>query len=203
MTKVIQSASDEEIVEAIRKGDKLEVSVSQLYHKHFNMVSNFIRTNSGNNEDAEDFFQEAVVVFIDLVRKDKFRGDSSIKTFLYAISRNLWYNELKKRSRAVFRETEYYENTEKETKAIQGSITENEVRRQVLTFLDNLGDNCKKILVLFYYEEKSMRDIFREMNYESEQVARNMKYKCMKKLHELLDHNSNVKQSFKNLLEHG
>ena len=203
MTKVIQSTSDEEIVEAIRKGEKLEVFVSQLYDKYFNMISNFIRTNSGNNEDAEDFFQETIVVFIDLVQKDRFRGDSSIKTFLYAISKNLWLNELKKRNRAVFRETEYYENTEKDTKAIHAGISENEVRRQVLTFLDKLGENCKKILVLFYYEEKSMRDIFREMNYESEQVARNMKYKCMKKLHELLDHNSQIKQSFKNLLGYG
>lgn len=203
MTKVIQSTSDEEIVEAIRKDEKLEIFVSQLYDKYFNMISNFIRTNTGNNEDAEDLFQETIVVFIDLVRKDRFRGDSSIKTFLYAISKNLWLNELKKRNRAVFRETEYYENSEKETKAIQSGLSENEVRRQVLSFLDKLGGNCKKILILFYYEEKSMRDIFQEMNYESEQVARNMKYKCMKKLHELLDHNSHIKQSFKNLLVHG
>jgi len=203
MTKVIHGTSDEEIIEAINKGEKLEVFVRQLYEKYFNMIANFIRTNNGNNEDAEDLFQEAIVVFIDLVRTGRFRGDSSIKTFIYAISKNLWLNELKKRNRAVFRETEYYENTEKETKAVQAGVSENEARRQVLAFMDKLGGNCKKILVLFYYEEKSMRDIFREMNYESEQVARNMKYKCMKKLHELLDDNSHIKQSFKNLLVHG
>jgi DNA-directed RNA polymerase specialized sigma24 family protein len=115
----------------------------------------------------------------------------------------LWLNELKKRNRAVFRETEYHENTEKETENIKTGVSENEVRREVFSFLDKLGGNCKKILILFYYEEKSMRDIFQEMNYESEQVARNMKYKCMKKLHELLDANSHIKQSFKNLLVHG
>jgi len=203
MTKVIQRTSDGEIIEAIKNGEKLEVFVGQLYEKHFNMISNFVRTNNGNHEDAEDLFQEAIVVFIDLVRKDRFRGDSSIKTFIYAISKNLWLNELKKRNRAVFRETEYYENTEKETENIKSGVSENEVRRQVFSILDKLGDNCKKILILFYYEEKSMRDIFQEMNYESEQVARNMKYKCMKKLHELLDANSHIKQSFKNLLVHG
>ena len=203
MTKVIQGISDEEIIEAIKNEEKLEVFVGQLYEKHFNMISNFVRTNNGNHEDAEDLFQEAIVVFIDLVRKDRFRGDSSIKTFIYAISKNLWLNELKKRNRAVFRETEYYENTEKESDEIRSGVSENEVRKQVLSFLDKLGENCKKILILFYYEEKSMRDIFQEMNYESEQVARNMKYKCMKRLHELLDDNSHIKQSFKNLLVHG
>lgn len=203
MTKVIQGTSDEEIIEAIKKGEKLAAFVGQLYEKHFNMISNFVRTNNGNHEDAEDLFQEAIVVFIDLVRKDRFRGDSSIKTFIYAISKNLWLNELKKRNRAIFRETEYYENTEKESEEIRSGISENEVRKQVLSFLDKLGENCKKILILFYYEEKSMRDIFQEMNYESEQVARNMKYKCMKRLHELLDDNSHIKQSFKNLLVHG
>ncbi len=203
MTKVIQKSSDKEIIDAIKNGKKLESYIKELYRLYFNSIANFITTNSGNPEDAEDFFQEALVVFIDLVRKDKFRGDSSIKTFLYAITKNLWLNELKKRSRSVVRETEYFNNTEHETKVIQHGVNENEWRRQVLAFMDRLGDNCKKILVLFYYEEMSMKDIYKVMNYESEQVARNMKYRCMKKLHELLDENPKIRQSFKNLLIHG
>lgn len=194
------SFTDGEIIEALQGKKNLDATVRYLYRTHFDSLAHYIKTNSGSDQDAEDFFHEALVIFIELVQQGKFRGDSSIKTFLYAIMRNLWLNELKKRSRAAQRETLYYDKSEKEEKDIQSGIWQNEAKRQVLSLIEKLGENCKKILVLFYYEEMPMKEIFHAMGYESEQVARNMKYKCMKKLNELLDSNSAVKQSFKNLL---
>lgn len=195
-----QSFTDAEIIEALQGKKNLDTTVRYLYRTHFDSLAHFIKTNSGNEQDAEDFFHEALVIFIELVQQGKFRGDSSIKTFLYAILRNLWLNELKKRSRTLQRETLYYDKSEKEEKDAQSSIWQNETKKQVLGLIEKLGENCKKILVLFYYEEMPMKDIFRVMGYESEQVARNTKYKCMKKLNELLDNNTAVKQSFKNFL---
>lgn len=195
-----QSFTDAEIIEALQGKKNLDTTVRYLYRTHFDSLAHFIKTNSGNEQDAEDFFHEALVIFIELVQQGKFRGDSSIKTFLYAILRNLWLNELKKRSRTLQRETLYYDKSEKEEKDAQSGIWQNETKKQVLGLIEKLGENCKKILVLFYYEEMPMKDIFRVMGYESEQVARNTKYKCMKKLNELLDNNTAVKQSFKNFL---
>ncbi len=203
MKIVSQHLTDAEVIEAVRDRKKLEEAVRYLYRAHFDSLAHFIKTNSGSEQDAEDYFQEALVVFIELVQQGKFRGDSSIKTFLYAILRNLWLNELKRRNRALHRETQYYENNEKEEASVQTGVWQNETKKQVLSLIERLGENCKKILILFYYEELPMKDIFPLMGYESEQVARNMKYKCMKKLSELLDGNEAVKQSFKNLLVNG
>lgn len=44
-------------------------------------------------------FQEVVVAFIDLVKKDKFRGESTVKTFL--VSLNRYYNKKQGRQEAV------------------------------------------------------------------------------------------------------
>jgi len=49
-------------------------------------------------------FQETVVAFIDVVKKGKYRMEASIKTFLVSIAINIWFNELKKKERAGFRE---------------------------------------------------------------------------------------------------
>lgn len=195
-----KSFTDAEIIGALQGRKNVDAAVRYLYHTHFDSLAHFIKTNSGSEQDAEDFFHEALVVFIELIQQGKFRGDSSIKTFLYAVLRNLWLNELKKRSRLLQRETLYYDKSEKEERDIQSGIWQNEAKKQVLSLIEKLGENCKKILVLFYFEEMPMKDIFPAMGYESEQVARNMKYKCMKKLNELLDHDAAVKQSFKNLL---
>ena len=39
-----------------------------LYHEHFELLSRYILNNSGNEQDAEDIFQEVVVAFINLVQ---------------------------------------------------------------------------------------------------------------------------------------
>ncbi|MEQ9443049.1 MAG: sigma-70 family RNA polymerase sigma factor [Cyclobacteriaceae bacterium] len=194
---------DREIVEAINKDRSLETVIRYLYRTNFDSIANYIRSNSGKDEDAEDFFQEAIVVFIDIVRRGNFRGDSSIKTFLYSIARNLWRNELKRQNRALMRETNYYEQSEKEEQDIQTKLWENEMKTQLMQLLEKLGDNCRKILLLFYYENLPMKEIFQHMGYETEQVARNMKYRCMNKLKEMLNEHQEIKQSFKSLLTNG
>ena len=198
----IHSASDQEVVEAIRRERDVDATIRYLYDAHFETLSNFIRSNSGREEDAEDFFQEALVVFIRVVKQGKFRGDSSVKTFLYAIMRNLWLNELKRRNKALVRETTYYEQSEQETGRASELVQENETTNQVLAFFERLGSNCKKILMMYYYQEMSMKDIAQAMNYDSEQVARNTKYKCSKKLTALLDSNPTLKSTFRDLLMH-
>jgi DNA-directed RNA polymerase specialized sigma subunit len=69
--------------------------------------------------------------------------------------------------------------------------------------MDKLGEICKRILVYYYYENLSMKDIVLRLNYDNEQVVRNKKYKCMKDLNELLDRNSSIKNAFKELLVYG
>ena len=198
--KIIHSPSDQETVAAIERGESLDATVRQLYQDHYEVLANFIRTNNGREEDAEDFFQEALVTFIKVVKRGKFRGESSVRTFLYAILRNLWLNELKRRNKALTRETTYYEQGEKIEADTQQAVHEHETTRQVMAFFDQLGENCKKVLVMYYYQERSMKEIAQAMHYDSEQVARNTKYKCNKKLTTLLNNNPTLKATFRNLL---
>lgn len=203
MKKADNAASELHIVESIRSDSHLEPTVRLLYNNYFDSLAAYIRSNQGNDQDAEDFFQETVVVFIDAVKNNKFRGDSKIKTFLHAVMRNLWLNELKRRKRALKRETMYYESNPKIEEGVQATLRENEVKKEVAALLDKLGANCQKILRLFYYQDKSMKEIFQEMDYENEQIARNMKYKCMKKMHKLLDEHEEIREHFKSLLVNG
>ncbi|HEX8532381.1 MAG TPA: RNA polymerase sigma factor [Cytophagales bacterium] len=201
--KAGKSYSDGELIEAISRRESLERPVRYLYELHFDNLTHFIKKNKGSQQDAEDLFQELILVFIDLVQTGKFRGQSSIKTFLYAIARNLWLNELKKRERVFLRDTEYYKISPQEEEAIQAGLVKNESKKQVLSLLDGLGETCRKILVHYYYDDLSMKEIFERMDYESEQVVRNKKYKCMKQLTQMLENNSTVKNSLKDFLVHG
>jgi RNA polymerase sigma factor (sigma-70 family) len=201
--KAAKRHSDDEIIRLIRSGEALESSVSHLYAEHLDNLTHFIRKNSGNQQDAEDVFQETIMVFVDLVQRGKFRGESSIKTFLYAIARNLWLNAMKKRNRMFIRDTGSYEISDDQATDLQQAIIKSESKRAVLDFIGQLGETCKKVLISYYYEDRSMKEICEQMRYESEQVVRNQKYKCMKKLIDWIGSDPVRKNTLKELLLYG
>src|SRR6478736_7164869 len=95
--------TDSSLIQALKSGTNPDDAIRHLYRTQYRMVSAYIRQNSGTDQDAEDIFQEVILVFIDVLKKEKFRGESSVSTFLYALTRNIWLNELKKRGRSKLR----------------------------------------------------------------------------------------------------
>jgi RNA polymerase sigma factor (sigma-70 family) len=143
-----------------------------------------------------------IVNFIDLVQKDKFRGESTVKTFLFSLNRYTWLNELKRRGRAVAREENYERRQDRVEMDSSHLIADREGKAAVVKLVGELGETCRKILLLFYYENMSMREILDATEYENEQVVRNKKYKCLKQLEQMILEKPSLKETLKNLL-HG
>ena len=200
--QVVQTLADTELVSNLRSGQKMEDAVKALYKNYFESLSWYILQNSGTRQDAEDIFQEVIVTFIDLVQKDKYRGEASIKTFLFSLNRHIWLNELKKRGRAALREEKFEKGRETIDEDAGKMMAGRESSIQLRDLLDRLGENCKKILLLFYYENLSIKDILENLHYENEQVVRNKKYKCMKQLEQMIEKDPPLRQTLKNIL-HG
>ena len=67
---------------------------------------------------------------------------------------------------------------------------------------EKLGEKCKQLLMLVYYEGLSMNEIVDQMpDYQNEQVLRNKKYKCMKQLEQMMQENESLRTQFKNALK--
>ncbi|MCW3116222.1 MAG: hypothetical protein JWM28_304 [Chitinophagaceae bacterium] len=191
--------SDIELIENLRSGRMLNESVKSVYRSYFELLSRYILSNNGSLQDAEDIFQEVVVNFIDLVRKNKFRGEATIKTFLYVMNKNTWLNELKKRQRTANRELKYDRAQDDVEMDVAHFIAGREVKKEVLNMVNRLGEACKKVLLLFYYENLSIKEILENTGYENEQVVRNKKYKCLKQLEQIIGANPASMQTLKNL----
>lgn len=200
--EVIRNFPDPELVANLKAGRRMEESIKELYRNYFDGLCWYIMNNSGSRQDAEDIFQEVLVSFIELVQKDKFRGEASIKTFLFSLNRFTWLNELKRRGRALAREEKYEKAQDRVELDTSQHIAEREGKAEVLRIVGELGETCKKILLLFYYENLSMREILDRTDYETEQVVRNKKYKCLKQLEQMINANPALKQTLKNLM-HG
>ena len=195
--------SDAELIENLRSGSRLNESVKAIYRDYFETLCRYILNNTGSQQDAEDIFQEVVVNFIDLVRKNKFRGEASVKTFLYAMNKNTWLNELKKRARAVNREIKYENALDNTEMDVSHFIAGREAKNELMAIVNQLGEACKKVLLLFYYENLSMKEVLENTEYENEQVVRNKKYKCLKQLEQMINANPVAMQTLKNLFNNG
>lgn len=192
--------SDEALVAALKQNREIDKAVRFLYRQYFDPLSIYTRQNSGNEQDAEDVFQEVVVTFIEVVQQGRFRGESSVKTFLYSLNRHIWLNELKKRNRMQARNIKFEKEKEQVDAGVAPYIAGREARQQVMDIIDQLGDACRQVLLAFYYQDLPVREMLAFLPYENEQVVRNKKYKCLKKLEEMLHQNPVLANNLKTIL---
>ena len=200
--EVIRNFPDSELVTNLRTGQRMKESIKAIYRDYFESLSWYVMKNSGTREDAEDVFQEVVVSFVELVRNGQFREESSVKTFLYSMNRYTWLNELKRRGRALAREEKYEKELDRILPDTSHLVMNREEKAELRRLVEELGETCRKILHLYYYENFSMKEILDTTEYENEQVVRNKKYKCLKQLEQMINEKPVLKQTLKNLL-HG
>ena len=179
--------TDDALIAAIRGGD--ERALAHLYRLHWPMVSHFVLQNSGSEDDAQDVYQEGVMVFYEKVRDGSLELSCQIKTYLYAVCRRLWLKRLTSKSRFGVRllddeEHGPYLNTGAEDDVLAAE----EQDRRFATMseaLNSLGEPCKSLLEGFYLLDKSMQDLTAEFGYTNADNAKNQKYKCLVRLKKL------------------
>jgi RNA polymerase sigma factor (sigma-70 family) len=192
---------DATLLQALRSNANPDEAIRHLYRTQYNLTKIYIKQNSGSEEDAEDIFQEVICSFIDIVKKDKFRGESSVSTFLYALTRNTWLNELKKRDRAKIRDEKFEKQKDTTGPDVSHFIANRETNNQLMQLVNSLGETCKQILLAFYFENLAMKDILKNLAYENEQVVRNKKYKCLKQLEQMITSNPQLAKNLKSVYE--
>ena len=87
--------SDEILIESSRAGDL--AAFKALVLRHEGKVAGVVRSMLGVTPEAEDVGQEVFIRFYEAL--NKFRGDSSVGTYLTRIAINLSLNEIKRRKR--------------------------------------------------------------------------------------------------------
>jgi RNA polymerase sigma factor (sigma-70 family) len=165
---------DQKIIDLI-KSNKHDKVFATLY-KYFPVVKKMILANGGRSEDAEDIYQEALIVFYKKASAENFKLTSSINTYLYSICRFMWNDCLKKQQKKMLIDLEQQQVNETEF------ITDIETENQLMLaekIISELGVRCQEILLLFYFQSKKLKDIAVKMGYNSEQTAKNQKYKCL------------------------
>ncbi|MCG8477132.1 MAG: sigma-70 family RNA polymerase sigma factor [Cytophagales bacterium] len=161
--------------------------VNQVYKDYYPSISNFVLKNQGTPEAAQDIFQEGLIVIYRKSLQGDFHISCSFHTYLYAICKNLWYKELRKKGRYV---QEVHENTHvidaNEIYKLQEKQERYELFRRKFK---ELNEDCQKILFHFF-EKKSMKEITEIMGFKNEGYTKKRKFKCKEKLVKLIREDS-------------
>lgn len=156
-------------------------ALNYIYRHNYQAIATYIQKNSGRPEDAEDIFQDGLIALYEQVLAGRFKQQSSMSTYLFAICRNLWNKRLRKSStknESLGVETDFAEKGE----LVLDSLIASEESKTLADLLEQIGADCKKVLLLYYYERKRMKEIAELLGFAGEQVAKNKKNRCLKKL---------------------
>ncbi|OOG72394.1 RNA polymerase sigma factor [Algoriphagus sp. A40] len=200
--KLNRNLTDQEILEKIQSKSDPNQAISQLYLQHYGMLEHYILQNSGSSDDAADQIQEVMLVFVKMVKLEKYRGEASIKSFLYSICKNLWISELRKRKSTSARNEKYEVEKDQMDTDISEQISRNENLKFVMDLFEKLGEKCKQLLTLFYFEELPMKEIREKLDFSSEQVLRNKKYKCLQNLTDQVKSSPSLSENLQKALRH-
>ena len=202
MKRTLNSLTDTDLIIGIKTGNSIERAMRFIYQSHYRMMENYVINHGGDEDDAADLVQEVLVVFIEMVQKERFRGESSVKSFLYTITKNLWISELRKRETEVKHKEDFEMGQDTFEEDISQFMTYKEAQKSILVLFDSLGVGCKQVLTLFYYENLSAKEIVERTGYENEQNVRNRKYKCLKELTDLVQSSPDAFNNIKTALQH-
>jgi RNA polymerase sigma factor (sigma-70 family) len=150
----------------------------EIYESEYPKIRDYVIKNSGSSVDAQDIFQDGVVVLLEKVKTPEFQFACKVGTYLYSCCRNLWLKQLRKSNREL--NSEYYEIYDIEDVSLLEE-PENHLEK-LAPILAKLSESCLKLFQAFYYECKTWEIIAQEFGYNTINSAKNQKYKCLKKI---------------------
>jgi RNA polymerase sigma factor (sigma-70 family) len=175
------ASGDAGILDRIRMGD--EGALEDLYRGNRRAIRALIRRNGGREEDAEDILQEALVTLWERVRSGRFQLTARPGTFLFAVARNMWLRRLARARREV--KDPDIDTAHGDASPIE-LLVEQEEAEIVARAMGELGETCRKLLLLFYWEEKTMAEIAAELGMANADTVKARKYQCKRTLEALL-----------------
>ncbi|MCL6524537.1 MAG: sigma-70 family RNA polymerase sigma factor [Thermoflavifilum sp.] len=140
-----------------------------------------VKKNNGWEEDAEDIFQESLIILLERAQSPDFVLTSRLNTYLYAVSRHLWLKRLELAQRHL-----PLSDVVAELLPVADDVARHEEHDQEFRLmeeaLNQLGEPCRSLLEQYYIFNKSMAEIAEIFGYTNADNAKTQKYKCLMRL---------------------
>ncbi|GAB4496369.1 MAG: hypothetical protein OHK0019_27970 [Saprospiraceae bacterium] len=146
-------------------------------------VARFVLDNGGSRSDAQDVFQEALVLFDRNLREGRFEGKSTLTTYFVAIAKWRWVTLRRQQGRYRELSPAQYDG---EVESAETETLRAEHRELLSEAMGHIGERCRELLRL-YQLDYAMDEIAQKMGYSGPDVAKKEAYRCRMRLREYLE----------------
>lgn len=169
-------AIDHQYITGILNHDKK--ILEKIYQEYLSKITTMVKRNNGSADEAKDIFQEAIIIIFRRAKESDFELTQSFYSYLYAVSRFLWLRQLKKKHRQEVPLD--MAPPPKDTQDIMKEIEERERKVLFQEKLEELGEECRKVLQQFF-QGIPLKQIAAKLNY-TESYIKKKKYNCKESL---------------------
>jgi len=170
---------------------------STLVARYQSLVYTIVIRIVKNKELAEEVAQDSFVKAYQSI--NKFRGDSKFSTWLYTIAYRKSLDAIKKEKRIVSSELieDISEGQIEQVGDALGYLQDQERKQVIKQSIMRLPEDEATIVTLFYFEEKSVKEIVEIVGLSQDNVKIKL-YRSRKKLYSILKNNISPEISSKN-----
>lgn len=168
--------------------------IQRIYKEFKPKFENWLkgRYKIADTEAAAEIYQRSFTVLFFKIKRGQLNDlEASLETYLFGVGKMVlleWWREQGNRKELVNPETDLeIGSIESFSTLFEGDAVADDLRRKLAKHIEEMGDPCKTILKLFYWERNSMEAIALKTGYKNEQGAKKKKYLCLKKLKELMN----------------
>lgn len=147
------STSDIELLDAWKGGD--QTAGEQLFERHFDALYRFFRNKVG--DESEELLQRALMACVE--QRDKFRGESSFRSFMFGVARIELLNYFKRKGRLARQGAELDTSVHDLDPSPSMIVGDKEEHRLLLEALRRIPLDLQIAIELFYWEELSTPEI--------------------------------------------
>lgn len=136
-----------------------ETTLLWFYKKHRDKLYNFISRQVADRQDVDEILQDAFIAFLESLRD--FRGQSSLKTFLYAIAKNKISDKLRKKKlkNILFSKLPAHLVESLATVLLDDELDRGQLSQKMATVFSQLPHEYAHILRLKYHEGYRVAEI--------------------------------------------
>lgn len=177
---------EDSLILRLKRGE--QESLAEIYSEYREGFIHWItNTHQCTRDEAIEIFQHSILTFYENVVEGSFEGlkSAGIKTYLYSIGKNKLLADYRKNMRIS--STEPIETEEHSEIVVDVEHIKSQKLEIIKKAIQDLGDPCRKLLELFYFNNLSIDEIAEIMDYKNGNTVKNLKYKCIQRIKKALE----------------
>ncbi|WP_027077646.1 RNA polymerase sigma factor [Maribacter antarcticus] len=184
----MERQTDQSLFEALKEGS--EIAFKKVYEDNRDLFLNFAKRYDLGDDEILDVYQDTYVALYENIENGKCTElKSSLSTYLISIGKYKIMERLRKNNKKINNEFILSSVVD-----VDIEIEDFDIVYEVLSpeqkllkqYFERLGDKCKRILTLFYYKQYNINQIMVAGGYNSENVVKSQKSRCLKTLKEAI-----------------